>query len=129
MMPSAILQPMNKLTNLLMTSLSQSGFTEALTLCLCSRDDITTTLRRQESEALAPAGWRYRPSSRAEGHGLGEAGLRDCEVLSKAVSLIIGCWLEIVINWGRVLQLRGCPCDSAGAELKGKLFSCLFAEN
>ena len=26
-------------------------------------------------------------------------------------------------------QLRGCPCDSAGAQLLGKLFSCLFVEN
>jgi len=54
-MTIATQQPINKLTDLLRTSLSQSGFTEALTFSLCSRDDISTRLRRQESEALASA--------------------------------------------------------------------------
>jgi len=39
-------QPINKLTDLLRQSVSQSGFTEALTFSLCSRDDISSRLRK-----------------------------------------------------------------------------------
>lgn len=54
-MTIATQQPINKLTDLLRTSLSQSGFTEALTFSLCSRDDISTRLRRDAVQALATA--------------------------------------------------------------------------
>ena len=39
-------QPINKLTDLLRHSLAQSGFTEALTFSLCSRDDVSVRLRQ-----------------------------------------------------------------------------------
>lgn len=39
-------QPINKLTDLLRHSVAQSGFTEALTFSLCSRDDVSTKLRQ-----------------------------------------------------------------------------------
>ena len=39
-------QPINKLTDLLRQSVAQSGFTEALTFSLCSRDDISVKLRQ-----------------------------------------------------------------------------------
>jgi len=54
-MTIATQQPMNKLTDLLRTSLSQSGFTEALTFSLCSRDDISSRLRLKTDDALADA--------------------------------------------------------------------------
>ena len=54
-MTIATQQPMNKLTDLLRTSLSQSGFTEALTFSLCSRDDISSRLRLKPADALADA--------------------------------------------------------------------------
>lgn len=54
-MTIAAQQPINKLTDLLRTSLSQSGFTEALTFSLCSRDDISTRLRKTEAQALEQA--------------------------------------------------------------------------
>merc|ERR1712240_295434 len=54
-MTIATQQPMNKLTDLLRTSLSQSGFTEALTFSLCSRDDISSRLRLKPDDALADA--------------------------------------------------------------------------
>ncbi|XP_077297650.1 phenylalanine--tRNA ligase beta subunit [Arctopsyche grandis] len=38
--------PINKLSEQLRISASQAGFTEALTFCLCSRDDISTKLGR-----------------------------------------------------------------------------------
>jgi len=42
-------QPINKLTDLLRQSVAQSGFTEALAFSLCSRDDISTRLRKPET--------------------------------------------------------------------------------
>ena len=39
-------QPINKLTDLLRQSVAESGFTEALTFSLCSRDDVSTKLRK-----------------------------------------------------------------------------------
>lgn len=39
-------QPLNKLTDQLREQVAQSGFTEALTFSLCSRDDISTRLRK-----------------------------------------------------------------------------------
>ena len=39
-------QPINKLTDLLRHSVAESGFTEALTFSLCSRDDVSTRLRQ-----------------------------------------------------------------------------------
>ena len=43
-------QPINKLTDLLRQSVAQSGFTEALTFSLCSRDDISLRLRQPLKE-------------------------------------------------------------------------------
>jgi len=42
-------QPINKLTDLLRQSVAQSGFTETLAFSLCSRDDISTRLRKDLS--------------------------------------------------------------------------------
>merc|ERR1711963_232605 len=39
-------QPINKLTDQLREQIAQAGFTEALTFSLCSRDDVSTRLRR-----------------------------------------------------------------------------------
>lgn len=38
--------PINKLTDQLREQVAQSGFTEALTFSLCSRDDVSTKLRK-----------------------------------------------------------------------------------
>ena len=43
-------QPINKLTDLLRNSVAQSGFTEALTFSLCSRDDVSVKLRQPFEE-------------------------------------------------------------------------------
>jgi len=40
-------QPINKLTDQLREQIAQAGFTEALTFSLCSRDDVSTRLRRE----------------------------------------------------------------------------------
>jgi len=46
-MTIATQQPINKLTDQLREQVAQAGFTEALTFSLCSRDDVSTKLRRE----------------------------------------------------------------------------------
>jgi len=45
-MTIATQQPLNKLTDQLREQIAQAGFTEALTFSLCSRDDVSTKLRK-----------------------------------------------------------------------------------
>ena len=47
-MTIATQQPINKLTDQLREQIAQAGFTEALTFSLCSRDDISSKLRKPE---------------------------------------------------------------------------------
>jgi phenylalanyl-tRNA synthetase beta chain len=45
-MTIATQQPLNKLTDQLREQIAQAGFTEALTFSLCSRDDVSSRLRK-----------------------------------------------------------------------------------
>ena len=45
--------PLNKLTDQLRAEVAQSGFTEALTFSLCSRDDVATKLRKNIKDIQA----------------------------------------------------------------------------
>merc|ERR1719189_1298715 len=49
-MTIATQQPLNKLTDQLREQIAQAGFTEALTFSLCSRDDVSTKLRKDMPE-------------------------------------------------------------------------------
>ena len=49
-MTIATQQPLNKLTDQLREQIAQAGFTEALTFSLCSRDDVSSKLRKEMPE-------------------------------------------------------------------------------